>query len=617
MMKMGRGTHGVALLVCFLLFGIVVAGQTRKKQKPTAKTQTQAVPATSDTNRNDVINVQDDIGATGDGTTDDTAAIARAIDMAKAEGRPLYIPAGTYRVRQLLLSDNLVLTGDGRTRTTIKAIGANRPIVEVGNSGSRIVLRDMQILGTATAENAAALSEQHGFYQKGAVVSGIELNNVLIKNVGGNGVKLENAFSTTLISVETDFTYRDAFDISSAGPNLTLINSYVHSLGSPNGVAYRLRSGRPTLINANGVDGPQTKDSNVTWAIVGQSISSGDPTDSAAFPTFINPNVEAFAAFGILHREASTSNIIGGQFAPLGTATNVEPIRFNGGALMRGLLDSTTVFAGSRTQYRNGREIRSYGPAPLAILGPVGAYQGFDQGVTDYFNFETNTIEPLRRLDDWLTRKQVNGSYTMLTNETRLIDVRHTGPVTITLLSAARAGDGASVTVKDGAGVAGRYRILITAAEGKLDGAPTQAISTNYGAVTFYSDGRDWYALRQTVETGPPVPVRPVLGGQSRRNVIFRATGAFPLDFNTGNLQHLMLSGNLRVTDVLNVRDGGSYTIFVQQDATGGRRVTWPSLLKFPGGTPPALTLTANARDVIRCDSDGLNLYCHADLDVR
>jgi len=41
------------------------------------------------------------------------------------------------------------------------------------------------------------------------------------------------------------------------------------------------------------------------------------------------------------------------------------------------------------------------------------------------------------------------------------------------------------------------------------------------------------------------------------------------------------------------------------QDGTGSRTVIWPATVKWPGGTAPTLTTTANARDKIALDWDG------------
>jgi hypothetical protein len=42
----------------------------------------------------------------------------------------------------------------------------------------------------------------------------------------------------------------------------------------------------------------------------------------------------------------------------------------------------------------------------------------------------------------------------------------------------------------------------------------------------------------------------------------------------------------------------GSCSINLNQDATGGRTLTWPTLVKWAGGTPPPITSAADAVDV-------------------
>ena len=42
----------------------------------------------------------------------------------------------------------------------------------------------------------------------------------------------------------------------------------------------------------------------------------------------------------------------------------------------------------------------------------------------------------------------------------------------------------------------------------------------------------------------------------------------------------------------------GSCILMVRQDATGGRTLAWPGVVKWAGGLAPALTSTPNALDV-------------------
>jgi hypothetical protein len=62
------------------------------------------------------------IGATGDGTTDDTTAVQTAIDCAVATGRNVYFPAGSYKVTDgFYIRGNVSIYGDGSTSRIIQS----------------------------------------------------------------------------------------------------------------------------------------------------------------------------------------------------------------------------------------------------------------------------------------------------------------------------------------------------------------------------------------------------------------------------------------------------------------------------------------------------------------
>jgi len=70
-------------------------------------------------------------------------------------------------------------------------------------------------------------------------------------------------------------------------------------------------------------------------------------------------------------------------------------------------------------------------------------------------------------------------------------------------------------------------------------------------------------------------------------------------DMNAGNYFKATLDANYVVPNPVNAAVGQSGLFLLQQDATGGRVVTWGVNYKWPGGAAPNNTLTANAKDVI------------------
>jgi hypothetical protein len=82
---------------------------------------------------------------------------------------------------------------------------------------------------------------------------------------------------------------------------------------------------------------------------------------------------------------------------------------------------------------------------------------------------------------------------------------------------------------------------------------------------------------------------------------------AITLALTNGTVQIITLTGNATITMPTAV-SGKSFIIFLKQDATGSRTVTW-STVKWPGGTAPTITSTASKQDIYSFFSDGTNWY--------
>jgi hypothetical protein len=71
---------------------------------------------------------------------------------------------------------------------------------------------------------------------------------------------------------------------------------------------------------------------------------------------------------------------------------------------------------------------------------------------------------------------------------------------------------------------------------------------------------------------------------------------AYTINITNGTVQYLTLTGNCTYTFPTPVA-GKSFMLIQRQDGTGGRTVTWPASVDWPGATAPTLTSTANRVD--------------------
>ena len=77
------------------------------------------------------------------------------------------------------------------------------------------------------------------------------------------------------------------------------------------------------------------------------------------------------------------------------------------------------------------------------------------------------------------------------------------------------------------------------------------------------------------------------------------ASSAVSLDFSTGNNFTTILNGNVSIANPTTPQPGQSGIIYIRQDATGSRTMSFQGNWDFAGGTAPTLSTAANAIDAL------------------
>ena len=163
-----------------------------------------------------------------------------------------------------------------------------------------------------------------------------------------------------------------------------------------------------------------------------------------------------------------------------------------------------------------------------------------------------------------------------------------------------------------------------TATSGAVSVAGTLAVANGGTGITSFGTGvATWLGTPTSAnlisvvsdETGSGVLVfnnTPSLTNPTVTNYVetpysANSSTAITLALTNGTVQIITLTGNATITMPTAV-SGKSFIMFLKQDATGSRTVTW-STVKWAGGTAPTITSTASRQDIYSFFSDGTNWY--------
>jgi hypothetical protein len=265
----------------------------------------------------DVLSVKD-LGAKGDGSTDDTTAIANGVAACNGgtwASCSLYFPAGTYRTAKItgIRAIGFHMYGAGVGTTVLKSVATDHLIEITGNSNiSSVEIDHMSLDGNSGTSNIGIYMHDNG----SGSVAATYLHDLRILGVGGQAIYMQKEFSSNLTNILGSSANNNVFEID-GGPGDVLTNVYAQNVGSGYS-GFRIYNSL-TMVSCNGVNVAP----NANWGLFGGDTSKGDRFTSYPVMNIVGGNVEAFSQVGMRFRAGGTANIIGTTFDADQTGTNV------------------------------------------------------------------------------------------------------------------------------------------------------------------------------------------------------------------------------------------------------------------------------------------------------
>lgn len=613
-----------------------------------------------------------DYGAVGNGSTNDTTAIQNCINAAtSANGRAVYFPAGTYLVTGLNITGRYLLFGDGDKQTIIKST-SNAPILNVTGSGFKgSTIRDMLILGSVTSgTNQIGIKVTDNPYSYGYRFSNLSIQScggqglfvgkvysssfedIYIDDCAGYGLVYDaanmpkNWFKNIYVGNVRD-TAKAAFRIKAGefiaencnGINNVITGTICAVVGRKNGVdgdvanetaiahwtncnfeAYALTGvhhyynsrsyfkGLCTFTGASyGLSGNinNTQTTIALVGIVGLPTSGKVQIENETISyTGLSGNSLTGCTRGADGTTAAAHNASGITVYN----KSIKPVVYEVDSALypayfpRGIMEDGTLFAdGPEINYANNSAVHCNDVPPLQIAGkgPIINPGNGALPLSSYYNSGTAKIEMLSRADSFVRRVSVTGTTSFTAPGIRYIEVNSNSACTITLPWAGWYRVQEPIIIKDVGNKAGQYAITINSAGGGTVNGSTYILNQNGQSVTVIPNETD-YDWKVVDSHTPAISSATV-------NITYASTVA--VNWASGDVQAITLTGNWTPSAFSNIRDGARYVLRIKQDGSGSKTITWPAIIKWAGGSAPVLTTTANKTDVFSFVSDGTNLF--------
>ena len=128
---------------------------------------------------------------------------------------------------------------------------------------------------------------------------------------------------------------------------------------------------------------------------------------------------------------------------------------------------------------------------------------------------------------------------------------------------------------------------------------PVSSADTRYANVSSDETITGAYTFTSTTSFNTTEVIASATQAYSKPVSVAVASSAVSLDFSTGNNFTTILNGNVSIANPTTPQPGQSGIIYIRQDGTGSRTMSFNSSWDFAGGTAPTLSTAADAVDAL------------------
>ncbi|WP_458122461.1 right-handed parallel beta-helix repeat-containing protein [Paenibacillus sp. Z6-24] len=167
-----------------------------------------------------------EFGAIANDGKDDYAAVNAAIAAARAQGKDVYVPAGTFQLSDIINVNSVTLKGAGKDKSILTSTNPERGSIDL--TGTSPAIRDLK-------HEYASLGKRDGKDEKNSITvdnaTNFTIDNVWVNKASTAGIFVLRSAGGTITNNTVQDTQADGIHMTNGSSNITVQNNRVQHVG--------------------------------------------------------------------------------------------------------------------------------------------------------------------------------------------------------------------------------------------------------------------------------------------------------------------------------------------------------------------------------------------------